>query len=194
MPAGLLEVTVVEGRNLRDQDTVGHNDAFVEVYIDKKYKQRTKTIKNTNNPAWNEKFTFNLQAKDDLISFKLYDDDVGDRDAIGKCKVNLAKVFDDGKFDEWVKLPALFGLSSNGEVHVIMNFTVNKYFSLMKPNDRRFSSLCCRHLRIFRFDSDERKFIISLISTDFFFFVKHLKTRIKKFSNPNKDIFIINAF
>ena len=30
-----------------------------------------------------------------------------------------------GKFDEWVKLPAKFGLSSHGEVHVIMNFTVS---------------------------------------------------------------------
>ncbi len=33
-------------------------------------------------------------------------------------------MFDDGKFDEWVKLPAKSGLSSHKEIHIIMNFTV----------------------------------------------------------------------
>lgn len=124
MPAGTLEVIVVEGRNLKDQDAVGQNDAFVEVYLDKKYKQRTKTIKDTNNPVWNDKFVFNVQKDDDDITFKVYDEDTVGKDEIGKCEIKLKHVFDDGKFDDWVKLPALMGLSSNGEIHVIMNFTV----------------------------------------------------------------------
>ena len=126
MPAGTLQVLIVEGRNLKDQDTVGQNDAFVEIYLDKKYKQRTTTIKNTNNPVWNQSFTFNLQKNDDTIHFDVYDADLGDRDSIGNCKVKLKNVFDDGKFDEWVKLPAMFGLSSKGEIRVIMRFTVRK--------------------------------------------------------------------
>jgi Ca2+-dependent lipid-binding protein len=52
-----LEVTIVEGRNLKDEDVIGKNDAYVELYLDKDYKQRTTTIKNSNNPVWNEKFT-----------------------------------------------------------------------------------------------------------------------------------------
>ena len=56
MPQGTLEVTVVEGRNLKDQDTFGQNDAYVELYLDKDYKQRTSTIKDSNSPTWNEKF------------------------------------------------------------------------------------------------------------------------------------------
>jgi Ca2+-dependent lipid-binding protein len=54
---GTIEVTIVEGRDLKDEDIVGQNDAYVEVYLDKKYKQRTTTVKNSNNPTWNEKFT-----------------------------------------------------------------------------------------------------------------------------------------
>jgi len=54
-PHGTLEVTIVEGRDLKDEDIVGKNDAFVEVYFDKDYKQRTSTIRNSNNPTWNEK-------------------------------------------------------------------------------------------------------------------------------------------
>ena len=127
MPTGTLEVVVVEGRDLKDQDMVGQNDAYVEIYLDKKYKQRTTTISNTNNPVWNQHFTFNIQKNDDDIHFAVYDADVVGRDSIGKCKVKLKHVFDDGKFDEWVKLPAMLGLSSKGQIHVIMNFKVSAF-------------------------------------------------------------------
>lgn len=126
MPAGQLEVIIAEGRKLKDEDLVGQNDAYVELYLDKKYKQRTATISNTNNPVWNERFTFNLQKGDDTIHFHVFDADVGDKDSIGSAKVKLKNVFDDGRFDEWVKLPANFGLSSHGEIHVIMRFTVSR--------------------------------------------------------------------
>jgi Ca2+-dependent lipid-binding protein len=53
----ILEVTILEGRNLKDKDTFGQDDAFIELYLDKNYKQRTATIKDTNSPIWNEKFT-----------------------------------------------------------------------------------------------------------------------------------------
>lgn len=56
MSQGTLQVTVVEGRNLKDKDTFGQNDAYIELYLDKDYKQRTSTIKDTNSPRWNEKF------------------------------------------------------------------------------------------------------------------------------------------
>jgi len=54
---GTLEVTIVDGRHLKDEDIVGKNDAYVEVYLDKNFKQRTKTVQNSNNPTWIEKFT-----------------------------------------------------------------------------------------------------------------------------------------
>jgi Ca2+-dependent lipid-binding protein len=53
--AGELSVTIVEARSLHDEDTFGgSNDAYVEVYIDDDYKQRTATVSNTNSPIWNE--------------------------------------------------------------------------------------------------------------------------------------------
>lgn len=56
MSHGTLQVTVVEGRNLKDKDAFGQNDAYIELYLDKDYKQRTATIKDTNSPAWNQTF------------------------------------------------------------------------------------------------------------------------------------------
>ena len=126
MPAGTLEVIIVEGRDLKDRDIVGQNDAYVEIYLDKKYKQRTTTISEFKSiQCGMNGLQFNLQKNDDTIHFDVYDADVVGKDSIGNGKVKLKHVFDDGKFDEWVKLPAKLGLTSHGEIHVIMNFTVS---------------------------------------------------------------------
>ena len=55
--AGQLSVTIVEAKTLDDEDIAGGaNDAYVEVYLDDDYKQRTATISNSTNPQWNETF------------------------------------------------------------------------------------------------------------------------------------------
>ncbi len=128
MPTGTLEVFIVEGHLLKDKDTVSEDDPFIEIYTQKKYKQRTTTIPNTNDPVWNERFVFNIHPDDDTIHFDVYDSDVGDKDSIGNGKVKLKHVFDDGKFNGWIKLLAHLGLSVHGEIHVIMNFTVSCFF------------------------------------------------------------------
>ncbi|CAF2434040.1 unnamed protein product [Rotaria sp. Silwood2] len=140
MPTGTLEVFIAEGRHLKDRDIIGKNDAYVEVYLEKKYKQRTKIIKNTNDPVWNERFTFNIHKGDDTIHFDVYDDDLIGRDSVGSGKIKLKHVFDDGKFDEWIKLPAKLGLSSHGEIHVIMNFTPITIKPIEIPDDKENSN------------------------------------------------------
>jgi Ca2+-dependent lipid-binding protein len=57
------------------------------MYLDKKCKQRTTTISNSNNLIWNERFTFNLQKDDDTIHFGVYNADVVDQDSVGNGKV-----------------------------------------------------------------------------------------------------------
>ena len=55
--AGQLSVTIVAAKALDDEDTFGgSNDAYVEVYVDEDYKQRTATVSNSNAPTWNETF------------------------------------------------------------------------------------------------------------------------------------------
>ncbi|CAF1068343.1 unnamed protein product [Rotaria sp. Silwood1] len=123
MPKGVLEVIILEARSLKNCAFFGEDDPYVEIYMDKKYKQRTRTIKNTNNPVWNERFKFNIHKDDNTIHFDVYDADLIGRDRIGKGKVSLKHVFDGDEFDEWVKLSTRLGLSSCGEIHVKMSFT-----------------------------------------------------------------------
>ncbi|CAF4297949.1 unnamed protein product, partial [Adineta steineri] len=50
--------------------------------------------------------------------------------SIGSKTINLKKhVFGKGVYDAWVKLPAHLGLGSHGEVHVIIQHSVNKIIS-----------------------------------------------------------------
>jgi Ca2+-dependent lipid-binding protein len=52
-----LQVTVVEGRNLKKKDLFSDNDAFVQIYLDdEKHKQKTKVESNTKTPTWNQSF------------------------------------------------------------------------------------------------------------------------------------------
>ncbi len=52
-----LQITVVEGRNLKQKDTFSENDAYVKIYLDdKNQKQKSKTKQNSNNPTWNQSF------------------------------------------------------------------------------------------------------------------------------------------
>ena len=127
MIIGTLEVNIVAGRRLKDRDIIGENDPYVEIYFDKKYKQRTSIVKNSNNPVWDERFVFNVHKGDDTIHFDVYDKDLIGRDSIGNTKLKLKRVFEEGHFDEWIKLPAHLGLRSHGEIHVIMNYTVSPF-------------------------------------------------------------------
>lgn len=52
-----LQVTVVEGRNLKKKDLFSESDPFVKIYLDDKYQaQQTKVKSNNKNPYWNETF------------------------------------------------------------------------------------------------------------------------------------------
>jgi hypothetical protein len=63
----------------------------------------------------------------------VYDDDVVGRDSIGSAKIDLKKhVFGKGRYEEWIKLPAMLGLRSKGEIHVIVQHHV--IYSVFKYN------------------------------------------------------------
>jgi Ca2+-dependent lipid-binding protein len=63
----------------------------------------------------------NLRKGEDHLHLKVYDEDVVGTDSIGSAKISLKKIQEaGGHLDEWVKLPAHFGLGSHGEIHVIL--------------------------------------------------------------------------
>jgi Ca2+-dependent lipid-binding protein len=52
-----LQVTLVEGKNLKKKDLFSDNDAFVEMYLDdKNQKQKSRVERNSKNPQWKQFF------------------------------------------------------------------------------------------------------------------------------------------
>ncbi|KAI9472471.1 MAG: C2 domain-containing protein [Benjaminiella poitrasii] len=124
-PRGVLSVTVVEARNLKKEDFAGHNDPYVELWFDKEYKQRSETVHDTENPVWNQTFTFNIEEGSSWhkLYFKVVDKDKVDDDKIGEGHLDVADAFKGQPVDTWAKLPAKLGLSSHGEVHFSVQFS-----------------------------------------------------------------------
>ena len=78
-------------------------------------------------------FQSTLRKKEDDLHLNVYDDDVAGRDAIGKASIDLKKqTLNEGRFDDWIKLPAMLGFRSKGEIHVIMEYHVI-YLSFVLP-------------------------------------------------------------
>ena len=50
-----IQVTVVEGRNIKRKDLFSESDPFVQIYLDdKNIKQKTRVKHNSKNPQWNQ--------------------------------------------------------------------------------------------------------------------------------------------
>ncbi|KAG1164826.1 hypothetical protein G6F36_013700 [Rhizopus arrhizus] len=123
-PRGVLTVNLIEARNLHREDLSGHTDPYVELWLDEDYKQRSEIVRNTENPVWNQTFTFNIEkgSPKHKLYFKVIDKDVADSDKIGSGHLDLTNVFKGQAVDTWAKLPAKLGLSSHGEVHLVAEF------------------------------------------------------------------------
>ncbi|KAI9279001.1 C2 domain-containing protein [Phascolomyces articulosus] len=128
LPSGVLSVTLHEGKNLKNQDFMGKNDPYVELWLDDDYKQRSSEIKNNNNPVWNETFIFNITkgSSDKKLYVKVLDKDLVGSDKIGDTKIDVKDIIQSGRpFNQWVKLPAKLGLTSHGELLFTITFTPN---------------------------------------------------------------------
>ncbi|SAM04261.1 hypothetical protein [Absidia glauca] len=124
-PEGVLHVTVVEARKLKDEDLIGKNDPYVEFWLDSKYKQRTKQLDGTNNPVFNQTFTFPLEngSSHHKLTFEVHDKDTMGSDKIGDVTVDFADVIKQNRpRDEWYKLSGKIGLRSHGELRLIISF------------------------------------------------------------------------
>ncbi|KAG9294356.1 hypothetical protein G9A89_001861 [Geosiphon pyriformis] len=121
-PFLVFHIYLVEARHLKDEDSVGKSDPYVELWVQKGYKQKTSTKKGTITPQWHEKLTFEVND-DHYLHLKVLDEDVGDDDKIGATKIDLKDVYARGVVDGWYKLKALLGLKTRGEIHVVLQYT-----------------------------------------------------------------------
>ncbi|CAB4416486.1 unnamed protein product [Rhizophagus irregularis] len=122
MPYGNLEVTVVEGKKLKESDFFDKTNPYVCLSLDKHNKQKTCAIQNAGSGAtWNEKFNFDVLEGRYELYIEVLDDVSSNDDLIGGAAVPLYEVFQQGHVDNWFNITRPSGKPA-GEIHLSMNF------------------------------------------------------------------------
>ena len=86
-----IRVHVMEARSLNPSDVNGWSDPFCIVKVNNKKIFRTKVVKRTLNPRWNETTTYlHKGSLDGFLLFQIYDhDSVGASDLLGEVTIRL---------------------------------------------------------------------------------------------------------
>ncbi|GER51703.1 calcium-dependent lipid-binding family protein [Striga asiatica] len=107
-PVGILEVKLIEAKELTNKDIIGKSDPFAKIYIRplRDLTKTSKTIDNQINPIWNEHFEFEVEdLSTQNVTVKVYDDEgVQAAELIGCAQVPLRNLEPGKVKDVWLKL------------------------------------------------------------------------------------------
>ncbi|XP_022755188.1 synaptotagmin-5-like isoform X2 [Durio zibethinus] len=107
-PVGILEVKLVQARDLTNKDIIGKSDPYASLYVrplpDKT--KRSKIINNDLNPIWNEHYEFVIEdATTQHLVVKIYDDEgLQASELIGCAQVHLRELEPGKVKDVWLNL------------------------------------------------------------------------------------------
>jgi len=87
----------------------------MNMIINKKTKQKTKTIKKTLNPEWNQEFSFTVTPTDTL-EVQVFDQDLTSDTKIGNTVVTFGELVQGQPSDSWIALENV----DRGEIHLII--------------------------------------------------------------------------
>ncbi|KAG8639333.1 synaptotagmin-5 [Manihot esculenta] len=107
-PVGILEVKLVQAKELTNKDIIGKSDPYAELYI-RPLRDRmkiSKIINNDLNPIWNEHFEFIVEdASTQHLVVKIFDDEgLQASELIGCAHVKLSELQPGKVKDIWLKL------------------------------------------------------------------------------------------
>ncbi|KAG5536178.1 hypothetical protein RHGRI_023835 [Rhododendron griersonianum] len=96
-------ITVVEGKDLMVKDKFGKSEPYVKLQYGKVI-QRTRSVPNTTNPLWNQKFEFHEIGGGEYLKIKCHSEETFKDDDIGSARVNLEGLIEGSMRDVWVPL------------------------------------------------------------------------------------------
>ena len=105
--ARVLEVTICKGAALMAKDKSGTSDPFVEARLGKQ-RFKTKVVKKSLTPEWNETFKFDYSSGSPSLSLVVYDEDKGllgsSAEYMGSCEITVDDLQLDQPLNEWYTL------------------------------------------------------------------------------------------
>ncbi|OUM53042.1 hypothetical protein BVG19_g2288 [[Candida] boidinii] len=92
---GSLKLRILDASDLPAADSNGFSDPLVQVYVNGKLKYKTKTIKKTLNPVWNEETEIEIEERTfSVLRLKVMDWDIGieQDDKLGEYNLFLSQI------------------------------------------------------------------------------------------------------
>lgn len=126
-PVGILEVKMVQAKELVNKDIIGKSDPFGKVFVRRisNRVKKTKTISNDCDPIWNEHFKLEVEDQStQRLTIQVFDDEgIQASQLIGSAYVELSGLKPEEFEDVWLPLfkePKKNGAlaAPRGEVHV----------------------------------------------------------------------------
>jgi Ca2+-dependent lipid-binding protein len=123
---GLLKLDVISATGLKSSDANGYSDPFVVGYLNKRKVFKTKVVKKTLHPEFNESFTIPVKSKNrQKLRLELWDwDRVGDNDPLGNVLININEI------PKSQEITQAFKLDTQGSIKLKLQFTAG----YLKPN------------------------------------------------------------
>jgi hypothetical protein len=137
MPAGRLEVNVLDGTRLKDTQTFGKQDPYCVLRVGEQ-RDRTKTCADGGTrPRWNERFRFSLAGHESALDLEVWNANKMTSDAyIGAALVSLGDVFASGTQDAAVPLRDKKNKIA-GNVMLVLRFAPDEHVDANRPGDAR---------------------------------------------------------
>ncbi|TRZ02742.1 hypothetical protein DNTS_005425 [Danionella cerebrum] len=149
LPRGVVRVHVLEARDLVAKDTYmmglvkGKSDPYTVLRVGNK-QFKTKTIKETLNPRWNEVYEFVIhEAPGQELEVELFDEDPDADDFLGRFSMDCGDVRKDRELDEWYTLEDI----EHGQIHMKLQwFSLHTNTELLKETS---DGLACAMLAVY---------------------------------------------
>ncbi|KAI3691034.1 hypothetical protein L2E82_49248 [Cichorium intybus] len=107
-PCGILEVKLIEAKELTNKDIIGKSDPFATLFVRplRAKMKSSKTINNQLNPIWNEHFEFTVEDPNTQhFTIRVFDDEGVQASELIGCAQVAIKDLEPGKVkDIWIKL------------------------------------------------------------------------------------------
>ncbi|KAF1382308.1 hypothetical protein PFLUV_G00142410 [Perca fluviatilis] len=120
LPRGVVRVHLLEARDLVAMDTYmmglvkDKSDPYATLRVGTRH-FKSKTIKKTLNPTWNEVYEFVAhEAPGQELEMEIYDEDTDKDDFLGRYNLDLGEVKKEVEMDKWFTLEGI----QKGEVHL----------------------------------------------------------------------------
>ena len=125
----MLNIQVIEARDVPAMDRNGKSDPFIKLYLlgskpkEKINEVKTKVIKKTLNPVWNEEYHFPIKSiGTDVLHMSFKDwNGIGSDDPISTYDLEMNSLMLGNVYDEWINFYPVKGVSKGGEVHLKYN-------------------------------------------------------------------------